>query len=90
MILEMINLNRINVFIEGEKLLVKGHSDDGSVNIPMDTMAAYITRLVRELLSPNNQTEHICTQTCKCTYAIVIGRTNTVCCMTAIDKAVPR
>ena len=86
----MMELNRINVYVEGIKQPVDGHSGDGGNNIPKDTMAAYIVRLVKELLSPNKQSEHECGITCKKTFAIVIGRTNTVCCMVPIEKAVPR
>ena len=83
-------LNRINVFIEGVKQVVDGNSGDDKNTIPRDTMAAYIMRLVKELLSPNKQSEHECGPTCRKTFAIVIGRTNTVCCMVSIEKAVPR
>ena len=84
------NLNRINVFIEGEKQVLENKPSDDDYNIPLETIAAYTTRLVKELLSPNKQSEHACTEICKKTYAIVIGRTNTVCCMVEIEKAVPR
>ena len=83
-------LNRINVYVEGVKQEVDGNSADDKNTVPRDTMAAYIIRLVKELLSPNKQSEHECGATCKKTFAIVIGRTNTVCCMVPIDKAVPR
>ena len=86
----MMELNRINVFVEGVKQPVEGKSGDEVNNIPRDTMAAYIVRLVKELLSPNKQSEHECDVTCRKTFAIVIGRTNTVCCMVPIEKAVPR
>ena len=87
----MINTHRVHTFIEGEKF-----SFDGSAplkpqkEIPNDAILAFITRLVKELLSPNSVSTHECEDGCRQIHAIIIGQTNTRGDAPEFEKAVPR
>ena len=77
----MINLNRIFVFVEGEKFTFDYKNLDKGIReskeFPIEALAAYAIRLVKELLSPNSKTNHECSFTCKKMYSIKIGNTDT-------------
>ena len=86
----MIQLNRINIFVEGKQCHPHPNDKKEFGVLPLDSLAAYIDRIVRELLSPNKQSTHECGEVCKRTFAIVIGQTNGLCCMNTIEKSLPR
>ena len=92
----MIDLNRIFVFVEGEKFTFDYNNIDKDVlkhkDFPVEALASYTIRPVRELLSPNSKSDHDCTFTCKKMYAIKIGttdtRSNNICHKEAVPKYV--
>ena len=88
----MINLRRLHVFIEGLKYSydMEGKGSKPEKDFPFEALAAYVTRVVKELLSPNSVSTHTCVFGCKQTFAIVIGRTDSRTDEVTLIDAVPR
>ena len=88
----MINLKRLHVYIEG----VKYSYDMGrkgpipEKEFPFDALAAYVIRVVKEMLSPNSLSTHTCVYGCKQTFAIIFGRTDSRSDEVTLIDAVPR
>ena len=90
----MINLHRIFVFVEGEKFTFDYNNLDKEIrehkDFPVEALASYAIRLVRELLSPNSKSNHDCSYTCRKMYAIKIGMTDTRNSNIGHKEAVPK
>ena len=86
----MININRISIYVEGKLCYPEPNNQKEVGVLPLDSLAGYINRIVKELLSPNKESTHECNAVCKKVFAIVIGQTSNVCCMNPIEKSLPR